>query len=87
MLIDNMNTQLVEAISQIIQRLKPEERELLEVKLNSISPSQVGERVVDLSTEEWLLSFQDWVDSHRNLQLPTLADDDISRESIYGERG
>ncbi|MBD2212371.1 hypothetical protein H6G27_21235 [Nostoc linckia FACHB-104] len=37
--------------------------------------------------QEWALAFQEWVESHRKLNLPTLSDEAISRESIYGERG
>jgi len=36
---------------------------------------------------EWVAAFQEWVESHRGLNLPTLSDEAISRESIYGERG
>ncbi|OCQ92627.1 hypothetical protein BCD64_07670 [Nostoc sp. MBR 210] len=35
--------------------------------------------------QEWIAAFQEWVESHRELNLPTLSDEDISRESIYGE--
>jgi hypothetical protein len=35
---------------------------------------------------EWVAAFRDWVESHRGLNLPTLSDAAISRESIYGER-
>jgi hypothetical protein len=37
--------------------------------------------------QEWVAAFQAWVESHRGLNLPTLSDEAISRESIYGERG
>ncbi|WP_199340875.1 hypothetical protein [Nostoc spongiaeforme] len=35
--------------------------------------------------QEWIAAFQEWVESHRELNLPTLSDEGISRESIYGE--
>jgi hypothetical protein len=32
-------------------------------------------------------AFQEWVETHRSLTLPTLSEEAMSRESIYGERG
>lgn len=32
-------------------------------------------------------AFGEWVESHRGMNLPTLSDEAISRETIYGERG
>jgi hypothetical protein len=40
-----------------------------------------------LNTEKWLLAFDNWLNGHHHLQLSSLSDDDINRESIYGERG
>lgn len=37
--------------------------------------------------QEWVNAFSEWVESHRDLNLPLLSDQAISRESIYGERG
>jgi hypothetical protein len=37
--------------------------------------------------QEWVKAFHEWVESHRDLNLPPLSDEAISRESIYGERG
>jgi hypothetical protein len=31
-------------------------------------------------------AFREWVESHREMNLPSLSDRAISRESIYGER-
>ncbi|MEH2168180.1 MAG: hypothetical protein V7K41_16310 [Nostoc sp.] len=39
------------------------------------------------SPTEWVAAFTEWVESHRELNLPSLSDEAISRESIYGERG
>lgn len=39
------------------------------------------------TADEWIAAFKEWVNSHRGLNFPTLSDEDISRESIYGERG
>ncbi len=37
--------------------------------------------------QEWVAAFSEWVESHRELNLPSLSDEAISRSSIYGERG
>ena len=39
------------------------------------------------STSERAREFREWVESHKDLNLPSLSDEAISRESIYGERG
>lgn len=39
------------------------------------------------TTQEWVTAFTEWVESHRGLNLPSLSDEAISRDSIYGERG
>jgi hypothetical protein len=41
----------------------------------------------ELSPEEWVCEFREWTESHRGLNLPILSDEDISRESIYADRG
>ncbi|BAZ16598.1 hypothetical protein NIES4071_84760 [Calothrix sp. NIES-4071] len=39
------------------------------------------------TADKWIAAFKEWINSHRGLNLPNLSDEDISRESIYGERG
>jgi hypothetical protein len=48
-----------------------------------VEPQQ--ERPVDenATPEKRIAAFQAWVESHRNLNLPNLSDEAISRESIY----
>jgi hypothetical protein len=41
----------------------------------------------ELPPEEWVRRFEAWTRSHEADNLPLLSDDDISRESIYRERG
>jgi hypothetical protein len=41
----------------------------------------------ELRPEEWVREFKAWTKSHEGLGLPLLSDADISRESIYAERG
>lgn len=86
-----MNTQLVEAITQMIKSLTPEEKDLLKQKTNPIlqlseipKSSHFQETA---SPQEWNHAFQEWIDSHKDMHLPSLSDEAISRESIYGDRG
>ncbi|EAZ88003.1 hypothetical protein CY0110_28999, partial [Crocosphaera chwakensis CCY0110] len=39
------------------------------------------------SSQEWNNAFQEWIDSHKHQNLPSLSDEAINRENIYGERG
>lgn len=41
----------------------------------------------ELSVEERVRRFEEWVDSHAADDLPVLSDEAISREFIYRERG
>jgi hypothetical protein len=41
----------------------------------------------ELPPEEWICKFDAWTESHAALDLPLLSEEDISRESIYRERG
>ncbi|MEO8126117.1 MAG: hypothetical protein ABJF23_22105 [Bryobacteraceae bacterium] len=40
----------------------------------------------EISPEEWVREFKDWVHSHSR-DTPLLSDDAVSREFIYRERG
>ncbi|MEB3277614.1 MAG: hypothetical protein VKK42_01665 [Lyngbya sp.] len=83
-----MNVKLVESLAQIVLSLTPEERALLEEKLqtNPNKPSQAGENRPFTTPEERAKAFREWAESHpRN--SPRLSDEAVSRESIYGERG
>ncbi len=93
-----MNTQLVEYLAQMLQSLTGEEQALLEEKVqNKKDESQskneqtgkVGEHVLyeRATPQERAKAFREWVESHRGHNFPSLSDEDISRESIYGERG
>lgn len=42
---------------------------------------------LELSPEERVRRFEEWVDSHATDDLPVLSDEAISREFIYRERG
>jgi DNA replication initiation complex subunit (GINS family) len=89
-----MNTKLLDSLAQIIESLTPEEQSLLQERINLIKESQKAqinstERTFyeTATPEERAKAFREWVESHRGLNFPHLSDEDISRESIYGERG
>ncbi|MDV2999551.1 MAG: hypothetical protein N5P05_001157 [Chroococcopsis gigantea SAG 12.99] len=85
-----MNTQLVDTLAQIIQSLSQEEKTLLSSKivLEDIQVETSDRPFYETATpEEWGKAFLEWAESHRGMNMPHLSDEDISRESIYGERG
>lgn len=85
-----MNTQLVDTLAQIIQSLSQEEKTLLSSKIQLEKHSaETSERPFyeTATPEERAKAFIEWAESHRGMNMPHLSDEDISRESIYGERG
>ncbi|MBA3924597.1 MAG: hypothetical protein H0X31_24010 [Nostocaceae cyanobacterium] len=74
---------LVEITNLTSEQIKPYLNQMLE---NLVEPKK--RPFYETATpEEWSVAFQEWVDSHQNLNLPFLDDEAISRESIYGDRG
>ena len=80
----------------------PEEIELrykAEASLRGISVEELVRDVVllhqprngatpaDLPAEEWVREFHAWGESHKDLDLPVLTGEDMSRETIYEDRG
>jgi hypothetical protein len=41
----------------------------------------------ELSPDEWIRRFREWVHSHEGLDLPVLSDEAMSRDPIYADRG
>ena len=85
-----MNSQLVESIVMMIDSLTPEEKALLRQKVRLFQlDSQISQQHLQQTATptEWIEAFREWVESHQSLNLPSLSDKAISRESIYGERG
>lgn len=80
-----MNTKLVESLAEIIQSLTPEEKELLNRKMNLNTEIKERPFYAVASPEERAKAFRDWADNHR-FDTPILSDEAISRESIYGDR-
>lgn len=82
----------LETITQILADItnrNPEEiKPYLNIILTQLVESQQETQVDETATpKQKIAAFQAWVESHRSLNLPTLSDEAISRESIYGDRG
>ena len=88
-----MRNKLIESIINLIETLTEEEKALLHQKLaeNEVIKSEVKPKERHFqetaTPEEWIKAFREWAESHRGRNYPPLSDEDISRESIYGERG
>jgi hypothetical protein len=78
----------IEQINQEIEAL-PEEAQLLLIDFLQILKNRYSqtENINNSSGQEKAKAFRKWVQSHQNKNFPHLSDEDISRESIYGERG
>jgi len=75
-------------LAQITNRTPDEIKPHLDTMLERLVQPESERPFYETATpEEWVAAFQEWVESHRALNLPTLSDEAISRESIYGERG
>ncbi|NEP39292.1 MAG: hypothetical protein F6K35_08520 [Okeania sp. SIO2H7] len=84
-----MNVKLVESLVQVVESLSSEERSLLEEKLKAIPSDTEGQErpfYESATPKERAKAFREWAESHSR-NSPSLSDEAISRESIYGERG
>ncbi|MBD2435470.1 hypothetical protein [Nostoc sp. FACHB-110] len=86
------DSQDIEAITLLLakvsQRTPSEIKPHLDAMLQQlVQPLEEHPFYATATPQEWIAAFQEWVESHRELNLPTLSDEAISRESIYGERG
>lgn len=78
---------ITQILSKITSRTSEQIKPLLDVLLEQLVEPQEPPFYETATAEEWSIAFRQWVDSHHTLNLPTLSDEAISRESIYGERG
>lgn len=75
-------------LAKISQRSPSEIKPHLDIILEQlVQPAQERPFYETATPTEWVAAFRDWVESHRGLNLPTLSDEAMSRESIYRERG
>jgi hypothetical protein len=79
---------ITQMLAQITNRTPDEIKPHLSAMLERlVQPSTERPFYETATPQEWVTAFQEWVESHRRLNLPTLSDEAISRESIYGEQG
>jgi hypothetical protein len=79
---------ITQVLVKITNRTPEQVKPYLDALLEQLVQSQQERPFYETATtEEWLVAFREWVDSHRGLNFPSLSDEAISRESIYGERG
>ncbi|MHC5610981.1 MAG: hypothetical protein ACYTXA_08175 [Nostoc sp.] len=90
--LEQAHSQDIETIIQLLAKISNRTPEEIKPHLDTmleqlVQPSRERPFYETASPQEWLAAFTEWVESHRGLNLPTLEDEAISRESIYGERG
>jgi hypothetical protein len=78
---------ITQVLAKITSRTPAQIKPLLDAMLKRLIEPQQRPFYETATSTEWSIAFQEWVDSHRTLNLPILSDEAISRESIYGERG
>ena len=87
---DSAHKEDLEAITQVLVRItkrSPEEiKPHLDAMLEQLMEPKERPFYETATPQEWVRAFSEWVESHRDLNLPLLSNEAISRESIYGER-
>ena len=84
-----MNFKLIQSLVSIINSLNEEEKNMVKKHLENQDKKQLNEstRQEQVTTSQNKANlFKAWVEKHRQLQHPHLNDEDISRETIYGEK-
>ena len=81
---------VIETLSEITSRSPEEIKPYLDKLLKSLSPKQDSfdsALFSETSThEEWSNEFHQWIDSHKNRNIPVLSEEAMSRESMYPDR-
>ncbi len=82
---------VIGALSKITSRspeeIKPHIEKLVAQLKQHPSPYVEKDHFYLTSThDEWIAAFHEFVESHKDLDLPLLSDEAISRESIYEDR-
>lgn len=80
--------QVIEAIAKITSRPPEEVKPYLFKLLEHLAPKQTGAdpQRKELNYEEWLVEFHQWLDSHKDRDIPVLSEEAMSRESMYPDR-
>lgn len=75
-------------LAKISQRTPDEIKLHLDIMLEKLVETEKEQPFYETATpQEWVAAFQGWVESHRDMNLPPLSDEAVSRKRMYGERG
>ncbi|GAP93612.1 hypothetical protein NIES2104_01190 [Leptolyngbya sp. NIES-2104] len=74
---------MMRILSKLIRLPSEQIKPRLESLLTTLFGLQAVQPDSQENSEAWAQRFTDWVESHRELRLPSLSDEAISRESIY----
>lgn len=87
--LEDENSEDLEAMLRILSKLTRLPSEQIKPRLESLLTNLLDLQASQLDPQEnseaWSHRFAAWVESHRELGLPSLSDEAISRESIYGD--
>ncbi|BAU14513.1 hypothetical protein LEP3755_50610 [Leptolyngbya sp. NIES-3755] len=87
--LETENSEDLEAMMKILSKLTRLPSEQIKPRLESLLTSLLDLQTTQSDSQEdserWTQRFTDWVEGHRSLELPSLSDEAISRESIYGD--
>lgn len=82
--------QVMGALSKITSRSPEEIKPYLDELIKRLVPKHDSFDSASFSEtsthEEWSAEFHQWVDSHRNRNIPVLSDEAMSRGSMYPDR-
>jgi hypothetical protein len=90
--LEQAHSQDIETITRLLAKISNRTPSEIKPHLNTmleqlVQPSRERPFYETATPQEWVTAFTEWVESHRELNLPSLSDEAISRSSIYGERG
>lgn len=87
--LEEENWEDIETITQILSKITHLPSEQIKPRLHTLMESLIGLQEVPFhakaTPEEWSQRFHEWVEGHRELEIPSLSDEAISRENIYGD--
>lgn len=79
----------IAAVSLIVSKITNCSVEEVQPHLETMLCSLIKPKSLNIpntSSSKRAREFREWVESHKDMNLPVLSDEAISRESIYGER-
>jgi hypothetical protein len=77
----------ITAVSLIVAKITNCSVEEVQPHLETMLSRLIKPKNQKISSSNRAQEFREWVKSHKDMNLPVLSDEAISRESIYGEKG